>query len=716
MINNLKNILALIFILQLNTVSAQEYSSLVDTKIGTKGEGLACGYNFIGATYPFGMVQFTPTFFSAHKGFVITQLNGAGCSNLGNFPILPFSGIIEKSPNDMNSFKKYEKVEIAKAGHLSLKMNENIDVDLTVTKRSGIGKFSFNNSNYGTLIIGTGINSSPPENIKDAFVKITSPTSCEGFTRGGDFCGTESDYKIYFAAEFDRPSIYNGTWKEKKLSPKKSSTGKNSGAYFTFDTDDIGKVNYRIAISFVSIENAKENLMREEKHINFEDYQRETSKEWDNYLSTIKIKSKNQDRLKQFYTHFYHSLIHPNIVSDVNGEYMGADFNVHKTKENREQYSSFSVWDTYRTQGQLIAMLFPKRSSDMMQSLVDFAEQAGGYGRWILANIETGIMQGDPTPILISNSFAFGGDDFDVETAYRYMKKGALIPRLYSQKQEVRPYLEEYINNGHTFASMSLEYASSDFAIAQFALNAMSNEEDYKYFKRRSQNWKNNYNPDTKWLNSKFPNGVWKDKTHDWREGTYKNYFWMVPHNLSKLVDTIGGNNFAEKRLDSLFVRLDAEYEEDWFAAGNEPDFQVPWVYNWIGKPEKTSKTIERILNEMYSSEEDGLPGNDDLGTMGAWYVFASIGLYPMIPGVGGFSLNIPQFSSIDVSLPNDKVLKIKKNNSKDYFINSLKFVGIEQNSTWILWDKIKNGGILEFSISENKSSVLNLIKPPSYN
>ena len=456
--------------------------------------------------------------------------------------------------------------------------------------------------------------------------------------------------------------------------------------------------------------------MREEKHINFEDYQRETSKEWDNYLSTIKIKSKNQDRLKQFYTHFYHSLIHPNIVSDVNGEYMGADFNVHKTKENREQYSSFSVWDTYRTQGQLIAMLFPKRSSDMMQSLVDFAEQAGGYGRWILANIETGIMQGDPTPILISNSFAFGGDDFDVETAYRYMKKGALIPRLYSQKQEVRPYLEEYINNGHTFASMSLEYASSDFAIAQFALNAMSNEEDYKYFKRRSQNWKNNYNPDTKWLNSKFPNGVWKDKTHDWREGTYKNYFWMVPHNLSKLVDTIGGNNFAEKRLDSLFVRLDAEYEEDWFAAGNEPDFQVPWVYNWIGKPEKTSKTIERILNEMYSSEEDGLPGNDDLGTMGAWYVFASIGLYPMIPGVGGFSLNIPQFSSIDVSLPNDKVLKIKKNNSKDYFINSLKFVGIEQNSTWILWDKIKNGGILEFSISENKSSVLNLIKPPSYN
>ena len=716
MIKLKKNILAYIFILLISPTIAQEYSSLVDTKIGSKGDGLACGYNFIGATYPFGMVQFTPTFFSAHRGFVITQLNGAGCSNLGNFPILPLNGIIKKSPNDMNSFEKYEKIKIAKAGHLSLKMNENIDVDLTVTKRSGIGKFIFDNSNYGTLIIGTGINSSQPENIKDAFVRITSDSSCEGYTRGGDFCGTESDYKIYFAAEFDRPSMYNGTWKEKKLSTKKSNSGKNSGAYFTFNTKEIDKINYRIAISFVSIENAKENLKNEEKHLTFEDYQRETSKEWDKYLSTIKIKSKNEDKIKQFYTHFYHSLIHPNIVSDVNGEYMGADFKVHKTKENREQYSSFSVWDTYRTQGQLIAMLFPKKSSDMMQSLVDFAEQAGGYGRWILANIETGIMQGDPTPILISNSYAFGGDDFDLETAYRYMKKGALIPRLYSQKQEIRPYLEEYINNGHTFASMSLEYASSDFAIAQFALNAVANEEGYKYFKNRSQNWKNNYNAKTKWLNSKFPNGVWKDKTHDWREGTYKNYFWMVPHNLNKLIDTIGGPRFAEKRLDSLFVKLDAEYEEDWFAAGNEPDFQVPWIYNWVDKPEKTSKTIERILNEMYSSEEDGLPGNDDLGTMGAWYVFASVGLYPLIPGVGGFSINIPQFNSIDISLPNDKILKIRKNKSKNYFINSLKFVGIEQNSTWISWDKIKNGGVLDFSISENNSSNLNLIKPPSYN
>ena len=165
-----------------------------------------------------------------------------------------------------------------------------------------------------------------------------------------------------------------------------------------------------------------------------------------------------------------------------------------------------------------------------------------------------------------------------------------------------------------------------------------------------------------------------------------------------------------------MFVKLDAEYEEDWFAAGNEPDFQVPWIYNWINKPEKTSKTIDRILTEMYSSKENGLPGNDDLGTMGSWYVFASIGMYPMIPGVGGFSINIPQFNSIDIKLANDKILKIRKNKSKKYFINSLKFNEIEQNSTWIWWHKIKDGGTIEFNVSDNNFYNLNKKKPPSFN
>jgi len=692
-------------------------SEIVDTRIGTKGESLACGYSFIGATYPFGMVQFTPSFFSPQKGFVVTQLSGAGCSNMGNFPVVPMAGNLKDSPFNMNSLDPFESVNNASAGYLSVNSKDDITSRLTVTKRSAIAQFKFKNSKKGTIIIGSGVNSSDAKHIKNSEINITSSTTCEGFTEGGDFCGTETPYKVYFAAEFDRPANELGTWSGNELTQSLINKGKNSGAFFTFSTENNNEVNYRIAISFVSIENAKENLMSEKLNTSFDGYLTNTQNVWNKHLSKIKISTTNDDKKIQFYTNFYHSLIHPNIVSDINGDYMGADFKVYNNSNGKEHYSSFSVWDTYRTQAQLLAMLFPKESSEMMQSLVNFAEQAGGYGRWILANIETGIMQGDPTPILISNSFAFGANDFDHKKAYKYMYDGAMVPRLNSQKQEIRPYLTEYINNGHTFASMMLEYTSSDFAIGQFALQALNKKNDAKLFIDRSQNWNNIYNPKIKWLNSKYPNNVWKDITHDWREGTYKNYFWMVPYNLKGLINKIGGNEFAEKRLDTLFTRLDAKYEDDWFAAGNEPDFQVPWTYNWINKPNKTSQTISRILNEQYNSSVSGLPGNDDLGTMGAWYVFASIGLYPMIPGVGGFSINIPAFENISINLPNNNSLIIDKTGPDNFFIKSLSFDKTAHNSTWINWDKISKGGVLSFEITNNNQSKWGINEsPPSFN
>ena len=705
-----------ILFLFFSTTFSQQLSEIVDTRIGTKGESLACGYSFIGATYPFGMVQFTPSFFSPQKGFVVTQLSGAGCSNMGNFPVVPMAGNLKDSPFDMNSLDPFESVNNASAGYLSVNSKDDITSRLTVTKRSAIAQFKFKNSKKGTIIIGSGVNSSDAKHIKNSEINITSSTTCEGFTEGGDFCGTETPYKVYFAAEFDRPANELGTWSGNELTQSLINKGKNSGAFFTFSTENNNEVNYRIAISFVSIENAKENLMSEKLNTSFDGYLTNTQNVWNKHLSKIKISTTNDDKKIQFYTNFYHSLIHPNIVSDINGDYMGADFKVYNNSNGKEHYSSFSVWDTYRTQAQLLAMLFPKESSEMMQSLVNFAEQAGGYGRWILANIETGIMQGDPTPILISNSFAFGAKDFDHKKAYKYMYNGAMVPRLNSQKQEIRPYLTEYINNGHTFASMMLEYTSSDFAIGQFALQALNKKNDAKLFIDRSQNWNNIYNPKIKWLNSKYPNNVWKDITHDWREGTYKNYFWMVPYNLKGLINKIGGNEFAEKRLDTLFTRLDAKYEDDWFAAGNEPDFQVPWTYNWINKPNKTSQTISRILNEQYNSSVSGLPGNDDLGTMGAWYVFASIGLYPMIPGVGGFSINIPAFENISINLPNNKILKINKTGPDNFFIKSLSFNDTSHNSTWINWNKISKGGVLSFEIANNNQSNWGINEtPPSF-
>lgn len=695
-------------------LNSQSLAKLVDTKIGSEGSGLGCGYNYIGASYPFGMVQFTPSFFSPQKGFVINQLSGAGCPHMGNVPVLPISGNINNSPDNMEQFDAYKTVNKSYAGFLSVTMKDKTQASLTVNKRSGIAKFKFDNKNEaGSIIIGSGISSTFTEN---AMIKITSNKTCEGFADGGDFCGTKTPYRVYFAIEFDREATKKGTWIGNALLKESlHGFGKNSGAFFTFNTNKNNEVNYRIAISFVSIENAKENLKASKLEGGFEAYKNNAEQVWNQNLSKIKIVTPNTDRAVQFYTHLYHSLIHPNIVSDVNGEYMGADYKIHKT-EKEAQYSSFSVWDTYRTQAQLLAMLYPKESSDMMQSLVDFANQSGGYGRWILANIETGIMQGDPTSILIANSYAFGAKNFNIKDAYSHMKRGATIPLLRSQNQEIRPHLTEYIRDGHTFASMMLEYTSADFAIGQFALQALNNKSDAHFFINRSQNWKNIYNPKNNWLNSRYPNGKWKDITHDWREATYKNYFWMVPYNLETLIDTIGGKQVAEKRLDTLFKRLDASYEEDWFAAGNEPDFQVPWIYNWTSTPYKTSEVIHRVFNEMYTSKPTGLPGNDDLGTMGAWYVYASIGLYPMIPGVSGFSINAPQFEKVTLSLPNGNLI-INGGSTNSHYIKSLKWNNKNYSETWIDWETLNKGGILNFKTSSkpNKNWGKNQT-PPSYN
>ena len=707
-----KTIFILVFLIAfLNNffVTAQSYSKLVDTQIGSEGSGLGCGFNFVGAAYPFGMIQFTPSFFSPQKGFVVNQLSGAGCPHMGNFPVLPISGVLQDSPNNMENFDKYTSIIESHAGFVSLEMSDKTKAKLTANKRAGIANFVFDKSKAeGTIIIGSGVSST---NITNSMVQITSDKTCEGFAEGGDFCGSETNYRIYFVAEFDRSSIDKGTWiKDKILKNSDQAFGVNSGAYFTFNSDK--EVNYRIAISYVSVENAKENLKLSSLVGGFSTYKVNAEKAWDNSLSKISIKTTNNSRKTQFYTHLYHSLIHPNIVSDENGEYMGADFKIHKS-ENFEQYSSFSVWDTYRTQAQLLAMLFPDKSSDMMQSLVNFAAQSGGFGRWILANIETGIMQGDPTPTLIANSYAFGAVDFDVLKAYKYMKRGATIPYAYAQNHEIRPFLKEYQNNGFTSASKMLEYASSDFAIGQFALKAIKNIKDANYFTNRSQNWKNIYNPKNKWLNSRYENGDWKELESDWQEATYKNYFWMVPHNLKDLIDTIGGSKVAVKRLDNLFERLDAKYDDDWFAAGNEPDFQVPWIYNWTDAPYKTSEVIHRILNEMYTDKSTGLPGNDDLGTMGAWYVFASMGLYPMIPGISGFSVSTPQFDEVSINFPNGKFVISGGSIDKPY-IRSLELNGRKIKTPWIDWEDIKNGGSLNFETSKKnyKNWGLNTVSP----
>jgi putative alpha-1,2-mannosidase len=660
------------------------------------------------------MVQFTPTYFTKQLGFVINQLSGAGCDHMGNFPTLPVAGALRVSPDSILNMQTPVGKEIGTAGYYAATVDHSIRAELTVTERTGMARYTFSSKEkQGTVIIGGGVAATP---IQVAAIKITGPHSCEGYAEGGAFCGIPTPYKVYFVAEFDADAESFGTWKEERLHANHTfAEGSHSGVYFTFPLKEGNQaVQYKIGVSYVSVENARENLRVENPAWDFSAVRQATQDKWNEYLGKIEVEGDNEDHQMQFYTHLYRSLIHPNVCSDVNGEYMGADSQVHKTA--RKFYTSFSNWDTYRTQTALIAMLAPEETSDIVMSHYLFAEQSGGgFPRWVLANIETGVMQGDPTPILVANAYAFGARNYDPRTLLRTMRYGAEVPGANSQGVLTRPGLEQYLEKGYYDASILLEYTSSDFAIGRFALQACNDEPVCNWYTQRAMNWKNLFNKETGWLQSRNEDGSWKRYDADWRESTYKNYFWMVPYDLQGLIDSIGGKEAAEKRLDEMFRRLDASYGDEWFASGNEPSFQIPWIYNWAGAPYKAQQVIRRILNEQYSSSVNGLPGNDDLGSMGAWYVFASIGLFPEIPGVGGFSVNSPVFRKIVLHLPEGDVI-IKGGDERKEYIHSLSLDGKKMEGTWIDWSDLYRGATLEYKLSGKPDKTWGTrIAPPSY-
>ena len=584
---------------------ADDYACQVNTLIGTKGTGLTSGYLYPGATYPYGMVQFTPSYFSKRSGFVINQLSGGGCEHMGNFPTFPVKGKLKMSPDNILNYRINISEEKGHAGYYEAMVQKDIKAKLTVTERTGMASYEYPaDQQYGTIIIGGGISATP---IEQAAIVITAPNKCEGYAEGGNFCGLRTPYKVYFVAEFDTDALETGTWKREELMPNTTfAEGEYSGVYFTFDVNKKKNIQYKIGVSYVSVENARENLKAENTEWDFQKIQNQAEAKWNHYLGMIEVEGTNPDRTTQFYTHLYRSFIHPNVCSDVNGEYMGADFRVHKSRS--KHYTSFSNWDTYRTQIQLLSMLDPEVASDIVISHQLFAEQSGGsFPRWVMANIETGVMQGDPTPILIANAYAFGARNYDPKPIFKIMRKGAEEPGSKSQDVETRPGLKQYLDKGYYNASTQLEYTSADFAIGQFALHAVGDEfASWRYF-HFARSWKNLYNPDTGWLQSRNPDGSWKSLGEDFRESTYKNYFWMVPYDIVGLVEIIGGKEKAEKRLDEFFTRLDAGYNDAWFASGNEPSFHIPWIYNWIGRPYKTQEIINRVLNEQYSSKIDGL-------------------------------------------------------------------------------------------------------------
>ncbi len=714
----------------------------VNTFVGS-APGYDSGNTFPGATLPLGMIQWSPdtaTGFvwapgrsiglrkhpgsyvytdDAIRGFSLNHLSGPGCSIMGDVPIMPVAGPLTTSPGaDGGAYaaKFSHANEQASPGYYAVKFDNGVEVQLTVTTRAGIGSFTFpagSNANFLFEASRTGNQSG----VKSANVEITGNQQISGKVETGGFCRYKNKYTIYFAAQFNRPFTSFGTWKGSVIQKgRRSVTGPATGGYVGFDTTKDQHVELKVAISYVSVKNAWQNLNKEISGWDFEARQQAARKIWNHELGTIAVSGGTSEQKRVFYTALYHVLLQPNVFSDVNGQYIGFDNRVHVAK-GYTQYANYSGWDIYRNQIQLLAILHPKDTSDMAQSLVADAQQGGGIPIWPVANQDACQMVGNPGSIIITDAYAFGAQDFDTHAALKAMLKGATQPGATStgcpQWDSLKNYLKRgYLSpedhglwHGHSGPAQTLEFAAADFSIAQLAKH-LGETQTYQTFMKRAQFWRNTFNTKTGYIEPRRNDGsfiaVGPASPTYFVEGNAAQYTWMVPYNMRSLINLMGGNAAAVKRLNDFFTDLNAGDSRPYFWIGNEPVFAAPWAYDYAGEPWRTQDVVRRI-EDVYTSRTDGLPGNDDLGAMSAWYVFSALGLYPAIPAVGGFAIDSPLFPKATLQMGNGKVVTIHAENASAAhpYVQSFTLNGQPSEHTWISYSTFAQGANLQFKLGK---------------
>lgn len=629
----------------------------VDPFIGTgpgavQGEAVPGGIG--GATQPaavvpFGMVQLGPDTDrpetsgysypnSAIRAFSLTHMSGPGCRNMGDVALMPFAD--ESAPRGPIAFSHAD--EKASAGFYEVTLASGVRVELTATERTGVARFTFPASTIGKRVGFTIDVSRTGVGPTIGKIEFVNANALLGELSAGDFCNSKKMYPLSFAMVFDRDSV--------------SRTFANGVAKISFVNDGRPLV-LKTGISYVSKLGAANNL-KESSKSTFDSVRAEARAKWDLALSTIEIETTDLKARRSFYTALYHSLLHPNIGSDTDGSYRGFDQAIHKNS-SRPHYVNFSGWDVYRSQVQLLAFLFPERASHIVDSLVESGAQCGALPKWALNSVETNIMVGDPGALIVANMFAFGARGFDTKTALTLIKRSATDPRANCQGAPVRYGLAEYDAKGFIpntpslwgSAAFALEYAVADYGIAQFA-SALGDVKFAESMQQRSGNWRNIFDPSTGRIRPRMTDGSWlapfdESSTTGFVEGNSAQYTWMIPHDVSKLISMMGGDAVAIQRLDDFMSKTNAGQKSPYLYLGNEPSFGVPWLYLWAHAPSKTQKAVRDLLANDFGVGPSGLTGNDDLGALSSWAVWASLGLFPAIPGRGVLVIGSPAFSKI---------------------------------------------------------------------
>ncbi len=672
-------------------------SSLVKPLDGTGTGPVSPGSvsEFPGADTPFGMMQWSPDTSpdlvqsgggysyadSTINGFSLTHLSGSGCAAYGDVPVLPTVGAIGSDPATTIAPFSHAS-EHAAPGRYAVTLGASpVRTELAVTARSGIASFAFPSTGSANLLFKVGDSANP---VTAARVSVVGTHELTGQVTSGGFCGTGTPSTLSFVAQFDRPFTVAGTWTGATVTAGATScSGPGCGAYVTFDARRDQGVLAKIGISFVSVADAAQNLASEDPGWSLGSVEAAATARWDRLLGRIRIGGGSPSTEHIFYTALYHSLLFPSVVSDVNGRYPGADGRIHRVT-NRQEYANFSEWDIYRSEIQLLSVLAPHQTGDMVQTLVDDAAQTGWLPKWAIVGGDAGQMNGDSADPIIASAYAFGVRNFDVRAALAAMVKGADRAETGHGLLIERQYLDQYLSQHYVNAaspditsidytiggSATLEYAIDDFAIGQLA-EAEGDRPLAASMSLRAHNWEYLFNPATGSLQARtadgsFPAGpafnpalLEAGGQQGFEEGNAAQYTWAVPQDLAALAALKGGNASAVATLDAFFSQLNVGRFAPYDWAGNEPGLWTPFEYDAFGAPARTQEVVRQIEQTLYADAPVDEPGNDDLGAISSWYVWAALGFYPLTPGTGDLALASPLFPEADVTLPDGNHLVI---------------------------------------------------------
>lgn len=714
----------IVYLLVLQGLYAKSVIDYVDPFIGSGGHG----HVFVGANVPYGAVQVGPSNFykgwdwcsgynyrdSVIVGFSHLHLSGTGIGDLGDILIMPYMGTIklEKGKEDEQysgyASKFSHNNEKVKPGYYSVILDDyDIGVELCASERVGYHKYIFPQGKDARILIdlNEGIN----DRAVDSYIEQVDAHTLKGY-RCSDGWGKKQ--KVFFAIKTSFPICDFLIFKDNNCVAGEKGKGRSIKSVISFDKSP-GTVFLKVGLSPVSSENALMNIDIEIPHWNFENAVENAKQKWEQELSTIIVETKNEADMKIFYTAMFHSMIHPSLFNDCNGDYMGADGNIYNCC-SFDNYTIFSLWDTYRAAHPFYTIIDPKRTSDFVNTMLAIYDQTGQLPIWHLRGYDTGTMVGISSLQVIAEAYMKGVKGFDADKAFEAIKTvatGNLRGMDYDRNFEIIP--SDIMKNRPVAAA--LEYSISSASIALMA-HSMGRMKDYEYFKKRSENYKLYYDKESGFFRGKMSDGSWNPIFHpikskkpwatDYAEGNPWQYLWLVPQDVDGLVELMGGKKDFIAKLDAFFS-LKSNDEEDMlldltgqigqYAHGNEPSHHIAYLYAYVGQQWKTARIIRYILKNFYTDKPDGLIGNEDCGQMSAWYVLSSIGFYPVFTASGKYVLGSPLFDKVvfNHGSGNKFAIKVLNNSPENMYIQDVLLNGKKYNLSYIKHEDILQNGEL---------------------